>query len=283
MIACVGGGSNAIGAFYEFLPEPNVALIGVEAGGRGTALGEHAARFAPNGGGVPGVLQGTYSYVLQDAAGQIAATHSVSAGLDYASVGPEHAMLHDSGRATYISATDDEALEAVRVLSRTEGIIPALESAHAIAEAMNGSDDGRRTDCDGESVSGRGDKDMGILTREMNLKEQRSSSCQLLAKVLGANAKDWAETMAIEFRKKPGLLIYLTAGDPDLATTRDMAIAAIDNGADVIELGVPFSDPLADGPVIQRASERAVAQGTRLTRCAGDLQGDSGGAGRGGD
>ena len=136
IVACVGGGSNAIGAFYEFIPDASVELIGVEAGGRGTALGEHAARFQKNGGGVPGVLQGTYSYVLQNDAGQVAATHSVSAGLDYASVGPEHAMLHDSGRATYTSATDDEALDAVRVLSRTEGIIPALETAHAVAEAM---------------------------------------------------------------------------------------------------------------------------------------------------
>src|ERR1700678_2915724 len=120
IVACVGGGSNAIGAFYEYLPEKNVELIGVEAGGRGTALGEHAARFS---GGLPGVLQGTYSYVLQNDAGQVAQTHSVSAGLDYASVGPEHAMLHDSGRATYTSATDAEALEAVKALSRTEGII----------------------------------------------------------------------------------------------------------------------------------------------------------------
>lgn len=169
VIACVGGGSNAIGAFYEFLPEPNVALIGVEAGGRGTALGEHAARFAPNGGGVPGVLQGTYSYVLQDAAGQIASTHSVSAGLDYASVGPEHAMLHDSGRATYTSATDDEALEGVKVLSRTEGIIPALESAHAIAELMKMAPKMGKDKIVIVNVSGRGDKDIGILTRELDL------------------------------------------------------------------------------------------------------------------
>jgi len=169
VIACVGGGSNAIGAFYEFLPEANVALIGVEAGGRGTALGEHATRFAPNGGGVPGVLQGTYSYVLQDAAGQIAATHSVSAGLDYASVGPEHAMLHDSGRATYTSATDDEALEGVKVLSRTEGIIPALESAHAIAEVMKVAPKMGKEKIVIVNVSGRGDKDIGILTREMKL------------------------------------------------------------------------------------------------------------------
>src|ERR1700742_4636392 len=119
LVACVGGGSNAIGAFYEFIKDPEVKLIGVEAGGRGHALGEHAARFE---GGSPGVLQGTYSYLLQDDAGQIALTHSVSAGLDYASVGPEHAALHDSGRAQYTSATDDEALQATVTLSRTEGI-----------------------------------------------------------------------------------------------------------------------------------------------------------------
>jgi tryptophan synthase beta chain len=169
IVACVGGGSNAIGAFYEFIPDANVQLIGVEAGGRGTALGEHAARFAPSGGGVPGVLQGTYSYVLQNEAGQVAATHSVSAGLDYASVGPEHAMLHDSGRATYTSATDAEALDATKVLSRTEGIIPALESAHAIAEAMKLAPKMGKNQIMIVNVSGRGDKDIGILTRELNL------------------------------------------------------------------------------------------------------------------
>jgi tryptophan synthase beta chain len=166
IVACVGGGSNAIGAFYEFIPEPNVALIGVEAGGRGSALGEHAARFA---GGTPGVLQGTYSYVLQNDAGQIAATHSVSAGLDYASIGPEHAMLHDSGRATYTSATDEEALHATKVLSRTEGIIPALESAHAIAEAIKLAPKMGKDKIMIVNVSGRGDKDIGILTRELKL------------------------------------------------------------------------------------------------------------------
>jgi tryptophan synthase beta chain len=169
IVACVGGGSNAIGAFYEYIQDANVALIGVEAGGRGTALGEHAARFAKNGGGVPGVLQGTYSYVLQNDAGQVASTHSVSAGLDYASVGPEHAMLHDSGRATYTSATDDEALEGVRVLSRTEGIIPALETAHAVAEAIKMAPKMGKDKIIMVNVSGRGDKDIGIMTREMNL------------------------------------------------------------------------------------------------------------------
>ena len=169
VVACVGGGSNAIGAFYEFIPDANVALIGVEAGGRGSALGEHAARFQKSGGGLPGVLQGTYSYVLQNDAGQVASTHSVSAGLDYASVGPEHAMLHDQGRATYVSATDDEALNATKVLSRTEGIVPALETAHAIAEALKLAPrmgKGKRIMV---NLSGRGDKDMGIISRELKL------------------------------------------------------------------------------------------------------------------
>jgi tryptophan synthase beta chain len=170
IIACVGGGSNAIGAFYEFLPDENVQLIGVEAGGRGTALGEHAARFQKQGGGVPGVLQGTYSYVLQDEAGQIALTHSVSAGLDYASVGPEHAMLHDSGRASYVSCSDDGALKATVTLSRTEGIVPALESAHAVAEAIRLAPTMTKTAVLMVNLSGRGDKDMGILARELDLK-----------------------------------------------------------------------------------------------------------------
>jgi tryptophan synthase beta chain len=170
VIACVGGGSNAIGAFYEFLEDKNVDLIGVEAGGRGTALGEHAARFQKNGGGVPGVLQGTYSYVLQDEAGQVSLTHSVSAGLDYASVGPEHAMLHDSGRATYVSCSDDAALKATVTLSRAEGIVPALESAHAVAEALRLAPTMRKEAVLMVNLSGRGDKDMGILAKELDLK-----------------------------------------------------------------------------------------------------------------
>jgi tryptophan synthase beta chain len=167
VIACVGGGSNAIGAFYEFIPDASVRLIGVEAGGRGSALGEHAARFS---GGLPGVLQGTYSYVLQNDAGQVATTHSVSAGLDYASVGPEHAMLHDQKRAEYVSASDDEALNAVKVLAQTEGILPALESAHAVAHALKLAPTLGKDKVIMINVSGRGDKDMGILSREMDLK-----------------------------------------------------------------------------------------------------------------
>jgi tryptophan synthase beta chain len=169
VVACVGGGSNAIGAFYEFLPDAGVRLIGVEAGGRGMALGEHAARFQKVGGGLPGVLQGTYSYVLQNDAGQVATTHSVSAGLDYASVGPEHAMLHDSGRAEYVSASDTDALKATVALARTEGILPALESAHAVAEAMRIAPSLGKDKIIMVNLSGRGDKDMGILARELDL------------------------------------------------------------------------------------------------------------------
>jgi tryptophan synthase beta chain len=166
VIACVGGGSNAIGAFYEFIPNREVRLIGVEAGGRGAALGEHAARFE---GGLPGVLQGTFSYVLQDEDGQIAQTHSVSAGLDYASIGPEHAALHDTGRAEYVSRNDAEALDAVVKLARTEGILPALESAHAVAECMRIAKTFTPRDILVVNLSGRGDKDMGIIARELKL------------------------------------------------------------------------------------------------------------------
>ncbi|MGA7245915.1 MAG: tryptophan synthase subunit beta [Terracidiphilus sp.] len=166
VIACVGGGSNAIGSFYEFIPDRQVRLIGVEAGGRGTELGEHAARFR---GGLPGVLQGTFSYVLQDENGQIAATHSVSAGLDYASIGPEHADLHDSGRAEYVSQDDAATLDAVVKLARTEGILPALESAHAVAECLRIAPSFSQRDILIVNLSGRGDKDMGILARELNI------------------------------------------------------------------------------------------------------------------
>jgi tryptophan synthase beta chain len=163
VLACVGGGSNAIGIFYPFVADESVKLIGVEAGGRGHKLGDHAARFS---GGSPGVLHGAYSYLLQDAEGQVGLTHSVSAGLDYALIGPEHAWLHDRRRAEYISISDAEALDAARTLARIEGIIPALESAHAIAEAI------RRAPSEPDSIyivniSGRGDKDMDIYRENM--------------------------------------------------------------------------------------------------------------------
>jgi tryptophan synthase beta chain len=165
IFACVGGGSNAIGMFHPFLSDESVRLIGIEAGGRGHKLGDHAARFS---GGAPGVLHGAMSYLLQDEDGQVALTHSVSAGLDYALVGPEHAWLHDKGRAEYVAISDADALAAARSLSTLEGIIPALESSHAVAEAMR-----RAPQAQGEilviNLSGRGDKDIDIY-RE-NFKE----------------------------------------------------------------------------------------------------------------
>jgi tryptophan synthase beta chain len=157
LIACVGGGSNAIGLFHEFLRDAKVRMIGVEAGGRGSSLGEHAARFS---GGRKGVLQGALSYVLQDENGQIAGTHSVSAGLDYPSVGPEHSFLHDSGRVQYTSIKDAEALEAFQLLSRMEGIIPALESSHAIAELVRIAPELDKDSLVIVNLSGRGDKDV---------------------------------------------------------------------------------------------------------------------------
>jgi tryptophan synthase beta chain len=158
VLACVGGGSNAIGIFHAFIPESSVRLIGVEAGGRSGRLGDHAARFA---GGRPGVLHGSYSYVLQDDDGQISLTHSISAGLDYASVGPEHALLRELGRAEYVSVTDKQALEAASRLSRAEGLIPALESAHAVAEAIRQAP-AAKNEIFIVNLSGRGDKDIDI-------------------------------------------------------------------------------------------------------------------------
>jgi tryptophan synthase beta chain len=160
LLACVGGGSNSIGLFYDFIPDHAVKMVGVEAGGRSLSLGGHAARFA---GGKPGVLHGTYTYVLQNDDGMIATTHSISAGLDYPAVGPEHAALFRQGRAEYTQVSDGEALEAARELSRTEGIIPALESAHAVAEAIKRAPRMSRQTIILVNLSGRGDKDLGIF------------------------------------------------------------------------------------------------------------------------
>jgi tryptophan synthase beta chain len=168
LVACVGGGSNAIGLFYEFLGDASVKMLGVEAGGRGTTLGEHAARLAAAvgfAGARPGVLQGTYTYVLQTADGQIATTHSVSAGLDYPAVGPEHAWLSDQHRAEYTAVGDEAAIEAARLLARTEGIIPALESAHALAELAARAPRMARDQVVIVNISGRGDKDMEMLAK----------------------------------------------------------------------------------------------------------------------
>ena len=163
LIACVGGGSNSIGLFHPFLADSTIRMIGVEAGGSGNELGQHAARFNVAGGGRPGVLQGTMSYVLQDNNGQVAATHSISAGLDYPSIGPEHAFLHDAGRVEYVSVSDSDALEAFQLLSKLEGIIPALESAHAVAQALKTAREMKSNQILVVNLSGRGDKDVNSV------------------------------------------------------------------------------------------------------------------------
>ncbi|MFZ1073050.1 MAG: tryptophan synthase subunit beta [Verrucomicrobiia bacterium] len=167
LIACVGGGSNSMGLFYPFLKDKSVKMVGVEAGGEGIEAGKHAARFQ---GGSLGVLQGTRSYLLQDEFGQVQLTHSVSAGLDYAAVGPEHAWLRDQKRVEYTYATDDKALEAFMKLARLEGIIPALESAHAIAEVMKRAPKMCKTELIIVNLSGRGDKDVAQVAAKVGLK-----------------------------------------------------------------------------------------------------------------
>jgi tryptophan synthase beta chain len=165
IIACLGGGSNAIGIFHEFIPDEDVVLIGVEAGGRGIDSGEHAARFADPQMGRPGVLHGCYTYVMQDGDGQIALTHSISAGLDYAAVGPEHTDLRKIERAAYTYATDEEALAAFKILSELEGILPALESAHAVAEAIKVAPEMSPDQIIIVNLSGRGDKDLDTVNK----------------------------------------------------------------------------------------------------------------------
>jgi tryptophan synthase beta chain len=167
IIACVGGGSNAIGIFHPFLPDRDVRLIGVEAAGRGLKTGQHAAPLVA---GRVGVLHGTKSYVLQDSSGQIRETHSVSAGLDYPGVGPQHSYLKDTGRATYVAVTDTEALEGFKLLCRTEGITPALEPAHAIFHAARIAGSLKNEQIIVVNLSGRGDKDMDIVVEALGVK-----------------------------------------------------------------------------------------------------------------
>ena len=167
VVACVGGGSNAIGIFHAFIDDPEVKLIGVEAGGRGIDTGKHAASLMS---GKIGVLHGSKSYVLQDSAGQILETHSISAGLDYPGVGPEHSFLKDSGRAAYVAVTDAEALEGFQLLCRTEGITPALESSHAVIYAAGLAKRMEKDKIIVVNLSGRGDKDMGIVAEALGVK-----------------------------------------------------------------------------------------------------------------
>ena len=171
LVACIGGGSNAIGLFHEFLDEPSVSIVGVEAAGHGIDTGKHAASMA---GGAPGVLHGNRTYLLQDADGQITDAHSISAGLDYPGVGPEHAWLHHIGRVEYVPITDDEAMQAFQQCCRLEGIIPALESSHALAEAFKRAPKLPKDHLMVVNLSGRGDKDMQTVMHYLNLEETRA-------------------------------------------------------------------------------------------------------------
>ena len=202
------------------------------------------------------MLHGNRTYLLQDANGQIIETHSISAGLDYPGVGPEHAYLKDIGRAEYVGITDDEALAAFHRLCRTEGIIPALESSHAVAYAMKlaptlASDQHLLV-----NLSGRGDKDIGTVAEL----DARGAAMSRIA----------ATFAALRERRRKALIPYVTAGDPYADATAEIMQAMVEAGADVIELGVPFSDPMADGPVIQKASERALARGIGLAQVLAD-------------
>jgi len=232
VVACVGGGSNAMGIFHPYIDVANVRLIGVEAAGHGMETGQHAAPLTADKGSAVGVLHGNRTYLMQDADGNIIETHSVSAGMDYPGVGPEHAWLKDIERAEYVGITDDEAMAAFHNLCRTEGIIPALESSHALAHAEK-------------------------MAKTMNKDEIILVNLSYLIRAL-TMSRIQATFAALKANNKKALIPYITAGDPHPKFTVELMHTMAENGADIIELGVPFSDPMADGPVIQRASERAL-------------------------
>ena len=242
-VACVGGGSNAMGLFHAFVPDASVKLYGVEAAGDGIDTDRHAATLAK---GRIGVLHGARSYVLCDEDGQISEAHSISAGLDYPGVGPEHSFLKETARARYFSVTDDEALAGFQRLARTEGILCALESAHAIAALPKVASELPEGAVLIVNVSGRGDKDMGTIVKRLGV----GTVSRLAARFARAREE-----------KRAALIIYLTADDPDGETSQRLMLEAAAAGADIIEVGIPWSDPSADGKVIQAAVHRARARG----------------------
>ncbi|TDA67052.1 MAG: tryptophan synthase subunit beta [Clostridia bacterium] len=328
IVACVGGGSNSIGIFHPFLADA-VRLVGVEAAGEGLDTGKHAASLAL---GLPGVLHGSYSFLLQDADGQVQIAHSVSAGLDYPGVGPEHSFLKTSGRVTYEAVSDAEAMEAFELLARTEGILPALESAHAVAQVVKMAPGFTGREIVIINLSGRGDKDVEVvasvlstpqrqpvpeaghvgtggfhipatgvgqagavaaspgaagspvpaacraaapagmrtgsrpLTGQDDIREGKEGRYAHLSPAGAAGRGSDRLAAAFAARGETALITYLCAGDPDLDTTVELAKVVAKAGADIIELGIPFSDPLADGPVIQAASQRALAGGATVSR-----------------
>ena len=257
LVACIGGGSNAMGLFHPFLDDPGVEIFGVEAAGHGlTQL--HAASIA---GGRPGVLHGNRTYLLMDDDGQIQDAHSISAGLDYPGIGPEHSWLHETGRVTYLSATDDEALAAFQLLSRLEGIIPALEPAHAIARVMELAPQRPKHHLMVVNLSGRGDKDVpqvGDILRA-GRSEQHSRRRTMTTRIDARFAE-------LQRQGRSAFVTFLMAGDPDPATSLAIIRALPQAGADIIEIGMPFTDPMADGPSIQAAGLRALNAGMTLKK-----------------
>ena len=224
-------------------------MTGVEAAGKGLDTGLHAASITA---GRVGVLHGNKTYLLQDEHGQVRDAYAIAAGLDYPGVGPEHAWLHDTGRARYVTVTDEEAVEAFVALSRQEGIIPALESAHAVAHAMKTAPAMAKDRIVIINLSGRGDKDAETIAETQGGK--------------GIMGRIEERFKALKKEGRKAFVAYLTAGDPDLETTARLIPALEAAGVDILEIGVPFSDPTADGPVIQAASQRALKKGATLEK-----------------
>jgi len=279
-VACVGGGSNAIGLFSAFLDDHTVRLVGVEAGGIGLESGRHAARLADGAGALPGILHGNFTYLRQDSDGQVMETHSISAGLDYPAVGPQHAWLHDTGRVEYTAVTDEQALQAFQMLARLEGILPALESAHALAEAIRLAPHYPPEAVILVNLSGRGDKDLESVRHALaaasespgpTAVEQKKGAPPATAafiperRGLAPGIQRIAEAFTQARRaQRPAFIPYFPLGFPNVADSLRVIQALAQSGADLIELGIPFSDPLADGPTIQQATQKALNQGMKV-------------------
>jgi tryptophan synthase beta chain len=268
VIGCVGGGSNALGLFAPFIKDKKVRLIGAEAAGQGLLSGEHSASLCA---GDVGILHGSRTLVLQSEDGQVAEAHSVAPGLDYPGVGPEHAFLKTSGRAEYVGITDTQAIDAIERLAKDEGILCALESAHAVAHAIALAPTLPKSHTILVNLSGRGDKDMPTLMTRWSRAEKpfqapqpHRPAAKTITPIADAHAKSRLNGMFERLGKRKALGVYLTVGDPSLVVSEAAAEAAVRGGADFLELGVPFSDPSADGPSIQKAMQRAIAAGTQM-------------------
>jgi len=283
VVACVGGGSNAAGMFYPFVEHKEVELVGVEAGGRGGKAGDHAA---PLSFGSPGVLHGSFSYVMQDEDGQTSDVHSVSAGLDYPGVGPEHSFWRDTGRVKYTYCQDDEALKAFDLMARNEGILPALESSHAWRREWRSRRSARRMKSSWCAFRSRrqrrlrsrpaeGDESGITYCRTMHAARPRRLSMdaefltpypepRTLNEFPHVRSRRFFRRLRSERRK--ALMPFVTAGDPDLEFTAAVLKELAARGAHMCELGIPYSDPIADGPVIQASYTRALDKKVKLAQ-----------------